>query len=96
MHVNLSLSPEAEKQLRESAAQSGQTVEAFIQQLVEREVSAANGVPRSPVEAEPLDAVLAPIREEFERSGMSDDDLAALVEDVRDKIWREKQARKVS
>jgi hypothetical protein len=97
MSVTLSFSPEAERRLHESAARSGQSVEDYIQQLVERQVLGANGMQVAPAtQPHSLDDALAPIREEFEQSGMSDEDLATLVEDVREKIWLEKQTRKVS
>jgi hypothetical protein len=41
-----------------------------------------------------LDEVLAPVREEFEQSGMTEDNLARLSEELREKVWQEKQARK--
>jgi hypothetical protein len=41
-------------------------------------------------EAERLDTILAPVRRYFEASGMTDEDLAALVEEVREDIWRER------
>ena len=45
------------------------------------------------IQAESLDAILAPVRRNFEQSGMTDEDLAALVEEVREDIWREKHGR---
>jgi hypothetical protein len=104
MSVTLNFPPETEKRLRERAAQSGQSVERLIQQLVEREVLGLNsGQKVTPTSTEAaasqagmtLDQILAPVREDFERSGLTDDDLASLVEEVREKIWQEKQTRKV-
>lgn len=43
MTVTLNLTPESERYLREKAAQSGQTVEDYLQRLVERDTQAANG-----------------------------------------------------
>jgi hypothetical protein len=43
MTITLNLSPEAERCLREKAAQSGQTLEDYLQQLVERDTQSANG-----------------------------------------------------
>jgi hypothetical protein len=42
---------------------------------------------------ESLDTILASVRRDFEESGMTDDDLAAVVEEVREDIWREKPGR---
>jgi predicted DNA-binding protein len=43
MTVTLKLSPDAEKCLREKATQSGQTLEDYLRQLVERDIQAATG-----------------------------------------------------
>jgi hypothetical protein len=103
MAVILSLPPEIEQKLRERAARAGQSVERYIQQLVETDVLSTNGeqpAPRSPVQ--PFDVPssrspeerLATVRREFEKSGMSDEELASLVEEIREEIWQEKQSRK--
>ena len=82
MTITISLSPEQEKRLTERAAQVGQEVIPYIHQLIDRDI-----------QAESLDAILAPVRRDFEESGMTDEDLAALVEEVREDIWREKHGR---
>jgi len=51
MNVTISFSPEADKQLRESAARSGQTLEVYIRQLVEGELLGAKR-PVRPAQAE--------------------------------------------
>jgi hypothetical protein len=81
MTITISLSPEQEKRLAERAARAGQEISAYVHQLIDRDIR-----------AESLDALLAPVRRDFEQSGMTDDDLAALVEEVREDIWREKQS----
>jgi hypothetical protein len=45
MRVQLQLSPETERVLTEKAAQSGQTLEAYLEQLAQRDAQAANGRP---------------------------------------------------
>jgi hypothetical protein len=96
MTLTISLPPETERALRERAACAGQTVERYIQQLVEQELGGTSGGPRSPGRSpSSLAETLAPVREEFEQSGLTDEDLATLVEEVREKIWQEKQTRKV-
>jgi hypothetical protein len=82
MTITISLSPEQEKRIAERAAQAGQEVAAYIHQLIDHDI-----------QAESLDAILAPVRRNFEQSGMTDEDLAALVEEVREDIWREKHGR---
>ena len=96
MTVTISFPPETEQALRERADRAGQTIERYIQQLVERDLGGTNGGPRPPAHApSSLEETLAPVREEFERSGLTDEDLATLVDEVREKIWQEKQTRKV-
>ena len=58
------------------------TSPSYVHHLIDRDI-----------DAESLDASLAPVRRTFEQSGMTDDDLAALVEEVREDIWREKHGR---
>jgi hypothetical protein len=82
MTINISLSPEQGRRLTERAAQAGQGVAAYVHHLIDRDIK-----------AESLDAILAPVRGNFEQSGLTDDDLATLVEEVREDIWREQHGR---
>jgi hypothetical protein len=58
MTITLSLAPDAERRLRERASENGQTLEAYLQQLIERETSGAGAAS----ELEPLLSL-----EEFDR-----------------------------
>jgi hypothetical protein len=82
MTITINLRPEQERRLAERAAGAGQDVAAYVHRLIDRDI-----------DAESLDAILAPVRRNFDESGMTDDDLAALVEEVRDDNWREKHGR---
>jgi hypothetical protein len=82
MTITIVLRPEQERRLAERAARAGQDVASYVRHLIDRDI-----------DAESLDAILAPVRRNFEESGMTDDDLAALVEEVREDIWREKHGR---
>src|SRR4051794_35182791 len=82
MAITISLSPEQEKRLAERATQAGQEITAYVHRLIDQDL-----------QAESFDAILAPVRRNFEQSGMTDEDLAALVEEVREDIWREKHDR---
>ncbi len=93
--LTINLSPETERKLSECAAQFGKTAEELALKFIE-EALGVNGVPETGKAGTTLDEILAPVREEFERSGMTDDDLAALAEELREKVWQEKQTRKVS
>jgi hypothetical protein len=79
--VTLQLRPETEQELRERARHAGQTLEVYLQQLVERE--ATNGT-ATPAGRLTLDEILAPVRQGFAESGVPDDELDALFEDARE------------
>jgi hypothetical protein len=82
MTITIDIRPEQERRLTERAARAGQDVAAYVRHLIDRDI-----------DPERLDAILAPARRNFEQSGMTDDDLAALIEEVREDIWREKHGR---
>jgi hypothetical protein len=82
MTITIDLRPEQERRLAERAARAGQDVVAYVRHLIDRDI-----------DPEHLDAILAPVRRNFEQSGMTDDDLATLVEEVREDIWQEKHGR---
>jgi hypothetical protein len=96
MTVTITLAPETEAKLRQRAAQSGQTLEAFLQQLVEREARGGNGT-AAPVAAAPtaptFDDILAPVRKGFEESGLTEEELTALFEEAREEAWQERQRK---
>lgn len=82
MTITIDLRPDQERRLAERAARAGQDIADYVHRLIDRDI-----------DAEGLDAILAPVRRNFEESGMTDDDLAALVEEVREDIWREEHGR---
>jgi plasmid stability protein len=84
MTITVDLPAETERKLRERAARAGQDVAALARELIQR------GIEEKPT----LDEILAPLRREFEASGMTDDELAGLVEELREEVWQEKQGRK--
>lgn len=97
MTITISLQPETEEKLRQCAAQSGETVEGFIQRLVERVARHVNGVPpaeRASLQGTlPSDEALAPFRREVAESGMTDEELRDFFEEVREEVYREKHGR---
>ena len=78
MTITIDLSAEQQRRLVAKAAQDGHELSAYVHQLIDRDL-----------EAESLDAILAPVRRNFEQSGMTDEELSALVEEVREEIWQE-------
>ena len=87
MTLTIHISPETEKKLQELAAQSGKDVPAYIEELVEKQVrEVSNGGAAPPVHGGmSLDEILAPVRKEFEQSGLSEQELEQLVsESIRE------------
>ncbi len=68
MTVELSLSPKAENYLRGQAAAQGKDVAACAAELLDRAVSRLT-----------LDKVLAPIRADFEASGLTEEELTDFI-----------------
>ena len=91
MAVTLHFNPETERKLREQAAGLGLTLEVYLERIAEREVMNGPGPPPQPPS---FDEILAPIREGFAQSGMSEDELTALLGEAREEVWHEKQQRK--
>ena len=86
--VTLSLPPDTERKLREKAGSAGLTLEGLLSQLAEE---AANG----PVGTKGrFDEILAPVREGFAKSELSEAELAAEFEAARDEVWESAQGRK--
>lgn len=68
MTVTLTLAPDTERRLRERAAESGLTLEAYLQRIVERETSGTDGAatasgPRQPPSLEEFDRLLDELSE---------------------------------
>jgi hypothetical protein len=78
MTITINLSPDQQRRLTARAAQAGRDLSAYVQQLIDRDI-----------DVESLDAILAPVRRNFEQSSMTDEELTTLVEEVRENIWRE-------
>jgi hypothetical protein len=94
MTLTLDLPPELEKKLRERATASGQDVAGYLYRLIEREVLGTSGgeAPAAST-GKTFDQILAPIREGFQQSGMTEEELTALFEEAREEVWQEKQRK---
>ena len=80
--LNVSLSPAAEATLRERAAATGQPLDAYATAVLERAAVLQSA-----------DEMMAPVRRRVAESGISDDDLDAFIDDVRNEAFRDRQGK---
>jgi hypothetical protein len=80
MSLTISLPRDLEVKVQEAAAQQGQDLEAYVIDAVERALGKRS-----------LDEMLAPLRAQFAASGMTEEELTALVKAERRAMWREKR-----
>ena len=81
MTVVLELKPEIVEALQKKAKASGDEVNIYLEKLIEKDIDRA-GV---------LDEILAAVRQDFAQSGMSESELDEFLDDLREKVWQEKQ-----
>jgi hypothetical protein len=82
--LHIPLPPEIEARLRERARATGEDVSSCAARLLQDALTAAS-----------VDELLAPFRRQVAESGISDDELDRLGEELRDEVWQAQQARKV-
>jgi len=85
MVLTFSISPEAEAKLQVRAAAAGLDLTAYAAKTLERAATRPS-----------LDEVMAPLRAEFDQSGMGEDELTDLLEQAKHEARSEQQARKAS
>ena len=65
--------------IEEIARDAGKSGEEYLRTVIQAEI----------LSHQPFDEILAPIRESFKASGMTEDELDALVEETREKVHQE-------
>jgi hypothetical protein len=80
MTITIDLSSEVENALLEKASANGKDIQNYIEDLLRKQALRPT-----------LDELLAPVRRDFEESGMGEEDLNDFFDDLRDKVWQEKQ-----
>jgi predicted DNA-binding protein len=83
MTITIRLSDDQQRQLAERAARHGRDLAEYVHWLIERDIQGPTAV----------DLALAPFRRQVQESGMTDDELGAFFEEVRQEVWQEKQGR---
>ncbi len=86
MSLTLELSSDVEAALEEVATGRGMSSEEFARNLI------VQGVFRKP--PRPWAEIAAPIPEDFKASGMTEEELDALVEEAREEIYFEQHGRR--
>jgi hypothetical protein len=80
MTITIDLPSEVENALLEKASANGKDIQNYIEDLLRKQALRPT-----------LDELLAPVRRDFEESGMGEEDLNDFFDDLRDKVWQEKQ-----
>ncbi len=84
MTVVLELKPELEAALQLKASAKAFTVNNYVEELIEMDIE------RGPS----LDEILAPVRKQFDDSGMTEDELDDFMNGIRNEVYLEKQAKR--
>jgi hypothetical protein len=92
MNITISLAPEAEVKLCKRAAENGLAPDAYARKLLEQALNGGAGAALSRHPAAALDEILAPFREEVEKSGMTDDELRDFFTEVRNEVRADRRA----
>lgn len=82
MSIVVELPPEEATQLERRADEKGYAVEDYIKTLIARDLLAAQS----------FDDILAPVRQGFQASGMSEEEANTLFEMAREEAYRDRQA----
>lgn len=78
--MTIDLPVEVKAALQRKAEATGKDVRVFVQDMIKKQALRPS-----------LDEVLAPVRQEFEKSGMSEDDLDSFMNTVREKAHQDNQ-----
>jgi hypothetical protein len=82
MTITIDLPAEIETALRKKASADGKDLQVFILETLKTKALKPS-----------LDEILAPVRQDFEESEMSEEDLNVFIDDLREKVWQEKQQK---
>ena len=86
MTLTIQLPEPVERRLAEKAARDGKSVETLASELIEKAIAPEN--------EKTFAEILAPFRQEFAESGMTEEEWDAMIEEAREEIWQEKHGKK--
>lgn len=90
MTVTIDLPPDVEVTAAVQARNEGLPLSEYLFSLVSEGVRKRAETER--LAAQPFREMLAPVRQQTKESGVSDDELATLIEEARDEVWQKQQA----
>jgi len=91
MTINIELRPEEERDLRERARTSGRDISEYVHLVLAEHIRSGR---RPETASRSVDEILAPVREGWQQSGMTEEEITALFEQTRDEVRKERRARK--
>jgi len=71
--------------LEQIGRERGKSAEELVREMIQAEIQAASS----------FDEILAPIRQGFKESGLSEEELDELFEEAREEVYREKQTQQI-
>ena len=89
MTVTVDLSPEIEAKIKTQAEKGGVKFEDYVKSLLEEA-----SIRRENLEAlseKSFDEILAPVRQGFQQSGLSEAELTELFEEAREEVYQERK-----
>lgn len=78
MTLVLELKPEIEAALRKKALADGKDFQNYVIETLETKALKPS-----------IDEILFPVRQDFEETGMSEEEFDVFIDDLREKIWQE-------
>ena len=79
-HLTIDLTPDVKTALEQKA--KGQDIKLYVQKLIQKQALRPT-----------LDEALAPVRQEFAESGMSEDELDEFMNSVREKVHQDRKGK---
>jgi hypothetical protein len=84
MELTITVADETKSALEQRARERGYSdVSKYVERLISTDLLAAKS----------FDEILVPIRQTFQESGMSDDEMEALFEEAREEVYQERKAQ---
>jgi hypothetical protein len=90
--LSIELAPDEEQKLEEKARAQGQIHSDYVRELIRKELKV--GPAAQHAKGKTFDEILAPIREGWEQSGLSEDQIMSLFEETRAEVRSDRRTKK--